>query len=259
MAETSFKNNVTSTLKHAAKRTLERLIRLGVPRVVPRIVRRLPHDTRAFTQGLAWHHGVLYESTGGDTTSSVRAIDPANGDVLRLVPVQGDFAEGIAVLGEHLYQLAFISGHGRVYKLPTLERAGRRHYEGEGWGLAATPDGQLLASDGTSLLRKFDESFAVVGHLAVRSHGLPVRWLNDLECVGDRVYANIYAASDLAEIDARSGRVLRFIDCGTLVAEVAPSLGYDVLNGITFNPAAGTFYLTGKHWPTLFEVEIPRL
>ena len=194
MAELSLRNS----LKHAAKRTLERLIRWGVPRARPRVVRRLPHDTRAFTQGLAWHRGVLYESTGGDTTSSVRAIDPATGDTLQLVPVEGDFAEGIAVLGEHLYQLAFVSGHGRVYKLPTLERAGHRHYEGEGWGLAATPQGQLLASDGTSLLRKFDESFAVVGHLAVRSHGLPVRWLNDLECVGDRVYANIYAASDLA-------------------------------------------------------------
>ena len=254
MAELSLRNS----LKHAAKRTLERLIRWGVPRARPRVVRRLPHDTRAFTQGLAWHRGVLYESTGGDTTSSVRAIDPATGDTLQLVPVEGDFAEGIAVLGEHLFQLAFVSGHGRVYKLPTLERAGHRHYEGEGWGLAATPQGQLLASDGTSLLRKFDESFAIVGHLAVRSRGLPVRWLNDLECVGDRVYANIYAASDLVEIDAHSGRVVRFIDCGALVAEVAPALGYDVLNGIAYNPVAGTFYLTGKHWPTLFEVEIPR-
>lgn len=253
MAESLLKHAV----KHVAKRTLERLIRWGIPRVTPRVVRRLPHDTSAFTQGLAWHNGVLYESTGGDTTSSVRSVDPATGEVRQLVPVDGDFAEGIAVLGEHLYQLAFVSGHARVYKLPTLAHAGRRHYEGEGWGLAATPAGLLLASDGTSLLRKFDESFAVVGHLAVRSHGLPVRWLNDLECVRDRVYANIYAASDLAEIDAHSGRVLRFIDCGALVAEVAPSLGYDVLNGIAYNPVAGTFYLTGKHWPTLFEVEIP--
>lgn len=253
MAESSLQ----LALKHAAKRTLERLVRLGVPRVAPRVVRRIPHDTGAFTQGLAWHDGVLYESTGGDTTSSVRAIDPATGDLRHRVPVDGDFAEGIAVLGDHLYQLAFVSGHARVYKLPTLERAGRRHYGGEGWGLAATPDGYLLASDGTSLLRRFDESFAVVGHLAVRSHVLPVRWLNDLECVANRVYANMYAASDIAEIDAQNGRVLRFVDCGGLVAEVAPSRGYDVLNGIAYNPTAGTFYLTGKHWPTLFEVEIP--
>lgn len=244
-------------VKLAAKHVLQRLIRLGVPRVAPRIVRRVTHDTTAFTQGLAWHDGLLYESTGGDTTSSVRALDPATGEVQRLVPVDGDFAEGIAVLGEHLYQLAFASGDARVYRLSTLEHAGRRHYTGEGWGLAATPDGHLLASDGTSLLRRLDESFAVVGHLAVRSRGLPVRWLNDLECVGSRIYANMYAANDLAEIDAASGRVLRFIDCGTLVGEVAPSTGYDVLNGIAHNPSAGTFYLTGKHWPTLFEVEIP--
>ena len=251
------KSSLKLALKHVAKRTLERLIRLGVPRVAPRVVRRLPHDTDAFTQGLAWHDGVLYESTGGDTTSSVRAIDPATGQLRHRVPVDGDFAEGIAVLGDRLYQLAFVSGHGRVYKLPSLERAGRRHYEGEGWGLCATPEGHLLAGDGSSLLRRFDESFAIVGHLAVRSHGLPVRWLNDLECVGQRIYANIYAASDIAEVNAKSGRVMRFVDCGALVAEVAPPLGYDVLNGVAYNPAAGTFYLTGKHWPMLFEVEIP--
>ncbi|MGD9648883.1 MAG: glutaminyl-peptide cyclotransferase [Pirellulales bacterium] len=253
MPEPAFQRAV----KFAAKRALERWIRLGVPRVRPRVVRRVPHDTGAFTQGLAWCDGLLYESTGGDTTSSVRAVDPATGEVQRLVPVDGDFAEGIAVLGEHLYQLAFVSGHARVYRLPTLERAGQRHYTGEGWGLAATPDGQLLASDGTSLLRRFDESFAVVGHLAVRSRGLPVRWLNDLECVGPRIYANIYAARDLAEIDARSGRVLRFVDCGELVREAAPAEEYAVLNGIAYNSQAGTFFLTGKHWPTLFEVEIP--
>ncbi len=235
---------------------VDRSVRWGVPTDVPRIVRTLPHDPQAYTQGLLYREGQLYESTGGHHASSLRTIDPANGAVQRIVNVKGDFAEGIAALGERLYQVAWKSGTARVYRLPDLALIDQLPYHGEGWGLAAS-DGQLIMSNGTSVVSLRDASFNVVRTLRTKSHGIPVRRLNDLECVAGSIYANVWPTTDILEFSAHSGRLQRVVDCSALASAVRPRDDNCVLNGIAYNQDRDTFFVTGKNWKLLFEVEIP--
>jgi glutamine cyclotransferase len=229
--------------------------RLGVPRVSPRIVRRFPHDPEAFTQGLLFEDGCLFESTGLVGKSSLRQCDPLTGAVLRHIPVDGDYAEGITVFGTMLYQLSWQSGIIRLYRWPTLDPAGLIHCPGEGWGLTASPE-SLVISDGTSVLRFRDEKFLLVRELRVNSNGVTVDRLNDLAWAQGRLYANVWRESYILEIDPGDGRVLRVVDCSDLYP--GEELGEDaVLNGIAFNAANGLFFVTGKRWPWMYEVEIP--
>lgn len=235
---------------------IDRLARIGVTRVAPRIVRTLPHDERAFTQGLLYHGGLIYESTGGHVGSSLRRIDANDGGLKELIPIEGDFAEGIAVSGGRLFQLHWLSGKVRVYSFPELISIEALSFDGEGWGLASTPKG-LIMSDGTSVLRYHDETFTVTDELHVRSNSLPIRRLNDLEWVGDHLYANVLGSSDLLEIASGTGSVTRIVDCSALIAAAAPRTADHVLNGIAYNRDEKTFFLTGKNWKYLFEVAIP--
>ena len=235
-----------------------RLARLGVPTVAPCILRTLPHDPAAFTQGLAYWEGQLYESTGGHHRSSLRAIDPQDGRAQRIVAVDGDFAEGIAVVGGKLYQLSWRSGKARVYSLPDLVLIDELRYRGEGWGLAAS-DGKLLMSDGSSVLSFCDAKFGLSRTLRVKSRGLPIRRLNDLECVGRSIYANVWPTTDIFELSAETGKVLRIVDCSRLAAAARPRDQECVLNGIAYNADNGAFFVTGKNWNLIFEVAIPPL
>lgn len=189
------------------------LTQLGVPRVVPTVKRTLPHDPTAFTQGLAYFDGRLYESTGTETNSSLRCIDPDNGRLLHVVPVPDDFCEGIAQWNGRLYQLSWQGGTSRIYELPNLTIVGTATYSGEGWGLTALDD-LLLMSDGSSVLRFVDESFETVRTLHVASHGIPMPGINDVEAGPRFVLANVYGRTDDLEIGPHTGRVLRIIDCG---------------------------------------------
>ena len=231
------------------------LIRRRVPVVVPRIVRTLEHDQGAFTQGLAYRDGIIYESTGHNN-SSLRALNAADGKLLKVVPVEGDFAEGIAVWGNRLYQLSWKSGQARVYVLPELEKLGEVHYDGEGWGLTAGPAG-LIMSDGTSRLRVRDNHFAVLQEIVVRSNLLPVRKINDLEWCDGLIYANIFKTAELFEISYPQGKLLRIVDCRELTAAAAEH-SESVLNGVAYCRESGTFFVTGKNWNQIFELEIPR-
>lgn len=244
--------------RQLAKAAVDRLIRLGLPRFVPRIIRVLSHDRQAFTQGLAYHDGALYESTGGYGSSSVRRLDPSNGHVRDLIPVPGDFAEGIAAVGDRLLQLSWRSGEARIYNLPSLEKIGTLAYEGEGWGLASGPSGPIM-SDGSCTLRFCNDRLGVARTLRVTSRGLPIRKINDLEWAGGRLYANVWFSGDLLEISPQTGRVIGVVDCSALVSLAGQDATESVLNGIAHDPDRGTFYLTGKHWPSLFEVAIARI
>lgn len=232
-----------------------RWVRLGLPIAVPVIRRTVPHDPQAFTQGLLHAGGMLYESTGLVGRSSLRCLDPQDGSVRRLVPVTGDHAEGIAVDGSRLYQLSWHSGIARIYRFPELEPIGSVRYEGEGWGLASSPAGFLM-SDGSSTLQIRGRDFQMVGQLPVRSNGMTVPRLNDLVWARERIYANVWGATDVLEIDPDTGRVCRVIDCRELVRLAAPTQEDAVLNGIAFSETSGAFYLTGKLWPLLFEADI---
>lgn len=220
-----------------------------------RVVRSFPHDPEAFTQGLVFHLGKLYESTGLVGRSSVRRVDPATGAVEAQVPLDGTlFGEGLAVAEGRLVQLTWTHGRALRWGLERLAPEGEFQYAGEGWGLCF--DGRrFVMSDGSDQLALRDaRTFEFLGALAVRDPAGPVARLNELECVGDSVYANVWQTERIARIDARSGRVTAWIDAaGLLTAEEARRA--EVLNGIAWLPATGRFILTGKFWPRAFEVE----
>ena len=223
------------------------------------VLETLPHDPQAFTQGLVWHAGRLLESTGLKGRSSLREVEPKSGKVLRRFDLDGRyFGEGLARVGDRLVQLTWQSGEALVYDHFSFAEIQRHRYEGEGWGLCY--DGrELVMSDGSSALAFRDpETFEVRRSVTVRLRGQPVARLNELECVGDVVYANVWMTDDIVVVDAASGEVTAVIDAGGLL-DSAERARADVLNGIAHDPESGDFYLTGKLWPKTFRVRfVPR-
>lgn len=220
------------------------------------VVRVLPHDPQAFTQGLLWWDGSLWESTGQYRVSEVRRVDPETGEVLHKAGLTPDlFGEGLARVGDVLYQLTWREGVALRWKLPDLTPDGRLSYVGEGWGLCF--DGEhLVWSDGSSLLRFIrPEDFSVVRELQVTLEGKPLQSLNELECVDGRIWANVWTTEYLAEIDPATGRVETFVDASGLLTR-EERIGTDVLNGIAHHPESGHFFITGKLWPKMFEVRL---
>ena len=234
----------------------------GAPtRLVPQVVRELPHATDAFTEGLVLSDGVLYESNGLDGRSSVRAIDPATGAVRTDVAVDHDvFAEGLAVgAGDELVQLTWKSGVAFRRDPRTLAPVGRFTYRGEGWGLTTLDDGTLVQSDGSDQLVERDPGdFHEVDRWTVARTGGPTDQLNELDWDGERLWANRWQTDEILRIDLDCDRVDAVVDASALTAEVraATRAGgeVDVLNGIARGPRDGTYYVTGKLWPTMFVV-----
>jgi glutamine cyclotransferase len=218
-----------------------------------------PHDPEAFTQGLLLHDGTLYESTGLNGRSSLRQVELTTGRVMRRVDLPANlFGEGLALVGERLFQLTWRDGLALTYDLASLAENGRFTYSGEGWGLCF--DGsQLIQSDGSQrLIFRDPATFAITRQIAVTQQGQPVMELNELECVGDKVYANIWMTNRIVEISKLNGAVTAVIDAGDLLSpterRALPSEA--ILNGIAYDPSDGTFLLTGKLWPKLFRVRI---
>lgn len=213
------------------------------------------HDPEAYTQGLVWDRGTLYESAGQYGQSSLREVDPANGQVRRqaALPVRY-FAEGLALAGDRLIQLTWQEGTAFGYRPATFERVGEYHYSGEGWGLCY--DGRrLVMSDGSDRLTFRDpQTFGALGEVRVRREGRPVRNLNELECVEGSVYANVWQTEEIVRIDPASGEVTAVVDASGLLSDAERRAGAEVLNGIAYLPESKTFLITGKYWPKMFEV-----
>lgn len=214
-----------------------------------------PHDTAAFTQGLVYHAGALYESTGRYAQSSVRKLDPATGEVLRRVDLPPEyFGEGLALLDGKLFQVTWREQTGFVYDVETLERVGTFSYDGEGWGL--TTDGtHLVLSDGSDRLRFLDPgTFAVVRTLEVKDAGRFVDKLNELEWVDGEIWANLFQTTRIARIDPATGQVKGWIDVGSLVPPALLGDHEAVPNGIAYDAEGGRLFLTGKLWPVIYQV-----
>jgi glutamine cyclotransferase len=223
------------------------------------VLDRRPHDVEAYTQGLLWREGVVYESTGSYGSSSMRAWRWSDGEELARVDLDGRlFGEGVALVPgpeERLVQLTWRRGEALVWSLDPLRERSRVRYEGEGWGLAY--DGShLIMSDGTPVLTLRDpRTLEVRRRLRVTRRGMPLPDLNELELVGDLLFANLYGSDEIAVIELGSGAVVAVVDASGLLTEEEAAAA-DVLNGIAYRPGAGTFLLTGKYWPWVFEVRI---
>lgn len=215
-----------------------------------------PHDPSAFTQGLIWHDGRLYESLGGYGRSQLREVEVASGAVLRQVRLPaGEFGEGLAVVGDRLIQLTWREGVARFWRLADLEPLGVASYDGEGWGLAF--DGrELVQSDGSAtLVFRAPDDLRPLRRVRVTRSGRPEPYLNELEFAEGALYANVWQSDEIVRIDPASGVVTAVFDASGLLTP-PERVGLDVLNGIAWNPATRRFYLTGKLWPKLFEVEL---
>jgi glutamine cyclotransferase len=220
------------------------------------VIRSFPHDTSAYTQGLVWHEGLLYESTGRSGQSSLRRVELETGKVLQKVPVAAPhFAEGLALFGGRLLQLTWQDQTGFVYDLATFRQTGTFPYQGEGWGL--TTDGRsLILSDGSNQLRYLDPAtYAEQRTVSVMDGTEYVNDLNELEWVKGEVWANVWHTNRIARIDPATGRVKAWVDLtGVMAPQPDPEA---VLNGIAYDEAHDRLFVTGKLWPTLFEISVP--
>jgi glutamine cyclotransferase len=224
-------------------------------RSAPIVIRTIPHDTKAFTQGLFWYKGFLYESTGQYGESSLRRIDPADGRIVRSIPVPDVFAEGVCRLDSFCVQLTWKERAAIKYSIPDFIVKGSFSYDGEGWGL--TSDGiSFIMSNGSDTLYFRNKRFSIIKKIAVTLSGKPLMSLNELEHVKGKVYANVWYTTSIHVIQPSSGRVCRVIDCTALVAQNGSTSEGDVLNGIAYNEKTGTFYITGKNWRYIFEVKM---
>ena len=230
-----------------------------VERLQVEVLQRRPHDPSAFTQGLVLHERRLYEGTGEYGRSTLREVDPETGEVLRSIDLDDRyFGEGIAVADDRIIQLTWQEKTAFVYRLSDFRQLTTFEYDTEGWGLC--DDGtRLVMSDGTDQLYFRDrETFALLGQVGVTNDGEPVDRLNELECVDGQVYANVWRTTEIVRINPTTGQVAAVIDASGLLAE-AEAQGAGILNGIAYDGVSGTFLLTGKNWPSLFEVRfVPR-
>lgn len=222
-----------------------------------KIVGNHPHDPEGFTQGLVYHGGFLYESTGLYGRSSLRKVDIETGRVVQSVRLPATvFGEGLTRWKDRLIQLTWRSRTGFVYELDSFRLLREFHYPTEGWGL--TEDGKsLIMTDGTESLIFLDPvTFQETGRVAVHCGGVPVRQLNELEWAHGEVLANVLGSDWVARISPMTGAVLGWIDLTGLRRELGPVRSPEVLNGIAYDPEKDRLFVTGKNWPRLFEIRV---
>lgn len=239
----------------------------SVPTFTYEVVNTYQHDPKAFTQGLIYFGGMLYESTGQYDESTIRKVDLRSGKVVQQVQLGDDFfGEGATVFRDKLYQLTWREGTAFVYTLPDLKPEKEIRYSGEGWGLAN--DGtNLIMSDGTHVIRFVDpETFKTVRTVTVnREDGRPLMQINELEYVKGEIWANIWHSENpqtlgrpnhIARIDPASGKLLGWIDLSGISPEDQRRDSENTLNGIAYDEAGDRIFVTGKNWSKLYEIKI---
>jgi glutaminyl-peptide cyclotransferase len=223
------------------------------------LVRSYPHDPRAFTEGLFYLDGVLYESTGINGQSQIRKVRLKDGKPIKtasLSPLY--FGEGIVNWDGEIISVTWQNGIGFRWNRTTMMPTSTFSYKGEGWGM--TQDGKrLILSDGTDKLRFFDPAtMQQTGTLAVTMNGKPVPLLNELEYVKGEILANVWLSDVILRIDPATGKVIDQIDIGPLVRRIAVTDPDAVANGIAYDPVRDRLFITGKYWPKLYEIRLKR-
>lgn len=219
------------------------------------VVKAYPHDTGSYTQGLFWHDGSLYESTGLNGKSTFRKVDLQSGQALTKLPFNKKyFVEGSVILGDKLYILTWTNKVVFIYDADTLEYRSTYSYPREGWGL--TTDGKsLISSDGSSRIYFLTPELKFERSINVTLNGRAVRYLNELEWIDGRIWANVYTTDTIVIINPDTGIVEATVDCEGLLPERLRTSDTDVLNGIAVD-SEGRIFLTGKNWPELYEVKL---
>lgn len=222
-----------------------------------KVVKTYPHDPEAFTQGLFFDNGFLYESTGLYGRSSIRKVELETGEIICIQSVPDHlFGEGLVKWKDTFVQLTWRSQTGLVYAAESLERLRTFSYPGEGWGL--TENGEfLIVSDGSAIIRFWDpNNFQEVRRIEVTDHGNPVKHINELEYIKGKIYANVWHTDLIARISPETGEVLGWLDLAGLRKGFHAGSKVGVLNGIAYDPLQDRIFVTGKFWPSLFEIKI---
>lgn len=222
-----------------------------------KLIRKIPHDTKAFTQGLTYYNGYLYETTGQLGQSSIRKVNIENGEILKIHKIPSKyFGEGNTIINNKLYYFTWQDKIGWTFELKNLKQIDVFCYDSEGWGM--TNNGkEIIISDGSNLLRYKDTTnFNTLAYKEIFYQGKPLNYLNELELVGDELYANIWGSDKIAVIDINSGNVITLIDLSFLRNEITNPNEAEVLNGIAYIPQSDTFIVTGKNWSHYFEIKI---
>jgi len=221
------------------------------------IINAFPHDREAFTQGLEFHEGRLYEGTGLRGQSSIRIVELETGEVTKMRHIPPEyFGEGITILGGKVFQVTWQSRVGFVYDKGSFEPLGNFSISTEGWGLTHDST-SLILSDGTPTLRFLDpDTFQETRTVEVSDDDEPVSLINELEYINGEIFANIWKTDLIARIDPLSGSVIGWLDLSGLRDHIDDESSIDVLNGIAYNDETGHLFVTGKLWPLLFEIEL---
>jgi glutaminyl-peptide cyclotransferase len=229
----------------------------GIVDYTYRVVQTFPHDKQAFTQGLLYLDGYLYEGSGQPHQSSIRKVKLETGEVVQKRELEGEyFGEGIAVYQDRLFQLTWQGEKGFIYDLATFTPKGEFPYHGEGWGLTSD-EHRLIMSDGTSRLRFLDPgSLQELGRIPVMGDSGPVSQLNELEWIQGEIWANIWKEDRIARINPTTGKVTGWIDMRGLLPLAEHPDPDDVLNGIAYDAKGSRIFVTGKRWPKLFEIQV---
>jgi glutaminyl-peptide cyclotransferase len=227
-----------------------------IPVLDVKVVRAYPHDLHAFTQGLEYYGGYVYESTGVAGQSTLRKVALETGEVIQKVSLPSQyFGEGLTIFRGKIYQLTWLSKKGFVYDLRSFRKVGEFPYDTEGWGLTHD-DKSLIMSDGTNKIRYLDPvSFGVTRTVEVYARGEAVANVNELEYINGEILANIWHSPRIARIDAHSGQVLAWIDLASIVSKEQHG-DEAVLNGIAYDKAGDRLFVTGKNWSKLLEIKV---
>jgi glutamine cyclotransferase len=250
----------TSSCASAPHELAAKSFKKPAPTYTYTIIQRFPHDTSAFTEGLAFKDGKLYESNGQNGASDLRILDLETGAVKAKVKLGNEyFGEGMTILNGIIFQLTWQNHKGFMYDENSLASLGEFSYEGEGWGL--TNDGHsLIMSNGTNTINfRNPETFQIQRSIQVYDdNGAPVVNINELEYIKGEIYANIWLTDKIVQISPQTGEILGWIDLTGLRPEATKQNNDAVLNGIAYDPATDRLFVTGKLWDTLFEIKLER-
>lgn len=245
-----------NTFKNIGRLLLDAAWHFGVPVTTPEVISIFPHSPEAFTQGLVYRDGLLYESLGLEGQSALQVVEPFSGDVKEKISIPSYFAEGIAELNGQLYQLTWKSKKVMVYDFPSLKKNNEINISKEAWGLTTCGD-TLVMSDGSSALHCFDNHFKFLRKCFIHSNYIPVWHLNDLEAVGNWFFSNVWYKSIILQFSICDGKIRSIIDCSCIQKmENAPN-EHCIMNGIAFCPERRTFFVTGKYWRNFYEIRFP--